>query len=232
MLDISLDSWDSIDRSVEKSIDSVKPWLYTAPFVSFRVPSACQGGKNAFDEGGYFFLRSRYIYMYVFVCLCICVHACVYVCLCLHTLCSLHACIVRLFKSGSLKIDLRKVLFESLQNGVVRRGDGSNSFTWDSHFRFCFLYKNLYLQVTKIDDENESVVSQKRSFPRTYARVQPACSSISSILYLLMSIIRNDALLSRVKIALPPSLLPPPTGDEGNRRISWPSSTSPTRSSV
>lgn len=138
MLDISLDSWDSIDRSVEKSIDSVKPWLYTAPFVSFRVPSACQGGKNAFDEGGYFFLRSRYIYMYVFVCLCICVHACVYVCLCLHTLCSLHACIVRFFKSGSLKIDLRKVLFESLQNGVVRRGDGSNSFTWDSHFRFCF----------------------------------------------------------------------------------------------
>lgn len=92
-----------------------------------------------------------------------------------------------------------------------------------------FLYKNLYLQVTKVDDENESVVSQKRSFPRTYARVQPACSSISSILYLLMSIIRNDALLSRVKIALPPSLLPPPTGDEGNRRISWPSSTSPTR---
>ena len=91
-----------------------------------------------------------------------------------------------------------------------------------------FLYKNLYLQVTKVDDENESVVSQKRSFPRTYARVQLACSSI----YLLMSIIRNDALLSRVKIALPSSLLPPPTGDEGNRRISWPSSTSPTRRSV
>lgn len=117
MLDISLDSWDSIDRSVEKSIDSVKPWLYTAPFVSFRVPSACQGGKNAFDEGGYFFLRSRYIYMYVFVCLRICVHACVYVCLCLHTLCSLHACIVRLFKSGSLKIDLRKVYSRVCKTG-------------------------------------------------------------------------------------------------------------------
>lgn len=174
----------------------------------------------------------RDIYIYVCICMFAYMCTCVYVCLCLHTLCSLHACIVRLFKSGSLKIDLRKVLFESLQNGVVRRGDGSNSFTWDSHFRFCFLYKNLYLQVTKIDDENESVVSQKRSFPRTYARVQPACSSISSILYLLMSIIRNDVLLSRVKIALPPSLLPPPTGDEGNRRISWPSSTSPTRSSV
>lgn len=48
----------------------------------------------------------------VYVCVCVCVHACVYVfvCLCLHTPC-LHACIVRLFKSGSRKIDLRKVLF-------------------------------------------------------------------------------------------------------------------------
>lgn len=131
------------------------------------------------------------------MCVCMCVHAFVYVfvCLCLHTPC-LHACIVRLFKSGSRKIDLRKVLF-CKRGGSERRWF---EFILGFTLSFLFLYKNLYLQVT-VDDENESVVSQKRSFPRTYARVQLACSYIEYICY---EYSQRCLALSRAKTAPPP----------------------------
>ena len=47
---------------------------------------------------------------------------------------------------------------------------------------FLFLYKTYtYLQFTI---ENESDVSQKRRFPRTYARVQPCVSLCNDVMYI------------------------------------------------